>query len=379
MAIRYYYIDDDPMQTIQETAKGLSTSSTKLKITPFQHQPWKEELDFLVEEQDQFDGLILDWSLKNKNNSGDEPDFDVEALAQQLRKLMTERKHIKKNFPIVLCSAHHRFQKLFGKLLSSHDLFDIVYEKDQFNDNHHQVILELTELAKGYQIISQKISDLSAVKANESILNAPDKSLIDYRIWDYLLILITEEKPPYEIARFIINKLIRTNGPLIDEYLLASRLGVDILSKPKSDDWAKLLKKITTFKYNGPFNIAWERWWMSGIFDWWENTFGCALGTLSGPEKIAQLNQKFKLQLSPAIKTAKSKSDYFWVVCKETLAPISIDDAFLLSPSIDKTPWEDDSYISIDTALLYSGQVHPLERERLKKMKSMYTKTRYKK
>ena len=72
-----------------------------------------------------------------------------------------------------------------------------------------------------------------------------------------------------------------------------------------------------------------------------------------------------------------SKSDYFWTICKVTRNPIAISDGILAATPIDKSPWEEDEYFSIMKAVEQeASKVHPLERDRLKKLKELYTKVR---
>lgn len=374
MAINYYYIDDDPLSTITETAKGLSINPQILNIIPYQHKKWDDEIEFLIKNQTKFDGLLLDWNLNRKNESGDEANFNVEALAQQIRRLIIENKKLKKDFPIVLCSANYRFKKVFNKELTSHDLFDAIYEKDDFNDNQKEVIVQLADLGNGYRKIEslKKLDDiLSAVFGDIKIED------IDYRILDSIKILIKGNKPSHEITRFMLIKVIKNNGVLIDKYLLASRLGVDILTEVNLEDWDKLLKKLETLKYNGIFSSGWERWWMNKLHSWWISNFENQLGSLSGSERVKLLNDKFKLNLKPANLAPNCNSEYFWNICKETNVPIAYQDSVISSSSLDKPSWQDDEYFSINIAVQKNAsEVHALERDRLKKLKVLHSKNR---
>lgn len=378
MAIRYYYIDDDPIATIQETARGLSVDKDKLEVLPYQHTKWDDQLDFLIKEQGNYHGLLLDWGLNRKNEKGDEANFDVEALAQQLRKLIIEKKGFGKDFPIVLCSAKYNFNTIFTRELSSHDLFDGVYEKDEFHERKNIVVEELIDYASSYQYLSKSINPKEVVKTIQSILAIDNLDSVDYRVVDHLTNLIVENKPIHEVARFLLNKVVRSTGILINDFVLASRLGVDIVTS-KNADWPKLLEVLKSVKYCGAFSVAWSNWWMTKLDDWWNENFSEALGMLNASERVQRLNDKFRLNLPTAAKTGKSKSDLFWVTCKVTNRPIAIEDAIIVVSPIDKAVWEEDQYFSIDCAVQQEANlVHPLERERLKKYKILYTKTRNK-
>lgn len=368
MAINYYYIDDDPQATIIETAKGLSIFSDRLEITAFQHKNWDGQINFIIESQDSFDGLLLDWSLNNKNEEGVNANYNVEALAQQLRRFIIDGDKIKKDFPIVICSADYKFREIFCQEVSGHDLFDLVFEKDDFDSQQKLIISQLEDLAISYKIISSDKSAKNLFK--EDILEK-----IDYRILDY--IEHQQKQPTHEIARFLLTKLINTNGILIDDYLLASRLGVDIIDNQDLMEWTKLLDKLSDVKYKGVFSMAWSRWWMNKLNDFWEENFECSLGSLSGEQRVKLINEKFDLKLVPATIRDKGTTSDFWVICKRTKYPLSIDDAILSTSNVNKSSWEEDEYFSIESALQEdSKNIHILEKDRVKKLKELYTRVR---
>ena len=368
MAIKYYYIDDDPQSTIIETAKGLSIHPERLEISAFQHKNWDEQINFIIDNQDSIDGLLLDWSLSNKNEEGINANYNVEALAQQLRRYIIDTDKIKKDFPIVICSADYRFKEIFCQEITGHDLFDMVFEKDDFDSQQELIISQLEDLAISYKIISND-------KSAKGIFRLDNLELLDYRILDYVETQV--KQPTHEIARFLLTKVINTSGVLIDNYLLASRLGIDIVDTEDLTEWDKLLKILDKVRYEGVFSMGWSRWWMRKLNDFWEENFNCSIGSLSGEKKVELLNQKFELKLVPAVIRDKSTNSDFWVVCKKTKYPLSIDDAILSTTDVNKSSWEEDEYFSIDSALVEDiKNIHVLEKERVKKLKELYTKVR---
>lgn len=371
MAIKYYYIDDDPTSIIEETAKGLSILPDTLVVESYQHKKWGQEIEFIIENQSQIDGLLLDWGLINPNSDDEKADFNVEALAQQIRRFTVDKKSkLKKDFPIVLCSAQTNFKEVFSKELTGHDLFDIVYEKDDFDDFQEKVISELTDLAIGY-------NDIHKNKSVLKWLGLQEQDETDIRIIDNLENQLKEKSPTHEIARFILTKVINLQGVLIDEYLLAARLGVDIVTHKDRKSWDKLKEQLPKCSYEGVFSNAWQRWWMSKISDWMRER---SLGSKSPKEQVAQLNKEFGLKLKAAEKTEKSRSNEFWVICKNTKRPIALEDAVIAAKDVSSVPWEEDEYYSIDEALTVDvKEIHPMERERLKKLKKLNTLKRPKK
>jgi hypothetical protein len=369
MAINYFYIDDDPQATIEETARGLSVHQDKLIVTAFQHKKWQEELEFLIDRQEQIDGLLLDWNLSKANATGDEANFDVEALAAQIRKSNITKK-FKSDFPIVLCSADFSFKNILQRKPLSKGLFDTYYEKDDFDSHRDSIIEELVALADGYRAISEGGAVIN-------LLGLDNDEDCDYRILEYLSLLRTDMKV-HEVAAFILSGIVKITGVLIDENLLGARFGVDI--KQNREEWLKLKGILTGITYKGVFAAGWPRWWANQLTKWWDTVSSNSLGSLSGPERVAILNEKLGLNLVPAAKTEKSKSDYFWVIDQKTKSPIALQDAILtIKDLISRYPWEDDEYFSIDSALTEDIQnIHPLDRDKVAKLKVQFTRVRRK-
>ena len=376
MAIKYYYIDDDPLSTIEETAKGLSIHNEILEVIPFQHKKWEDLISFLIENQSNFDGLLLDWGLNRKNEEGDKANFDVEALTQQLRRLSVEKKILKKDFPIILCSAQYEFSKVYDKLLSSHDLFDVIYEKDFFHERREIVENEMADIGNSYKRITELLASNDTENVLKHLFAIDNLEKVDYRIVDYLRQLLNEKKPIHELARFMLTKVARPAGVLIDKALLSARLGVN-LDDEANENTLGLFKNLNSCVYKGVFANHNQRWWMELIIDWWNENFDMSLGSLSAKERASLLNEKFNLTLNSITPLENSKSDYFWTICKVTRNPIAISDGILAATPIDKSPWEEDEYFSIMKAVEQeASKVHPLERDRLKKLKELYTKVR---
>lgn len=368
MTYNYFYIDDDPIGTITETAKGLSIKD-EIIVTAYQHETWDNELSFLKEKINEFDGVILDWKLKGANANKEKANYNIEALAQQIRTLVSD-KIIVKDFPIILCSAEFDFKETIQKNSTPLDLFDIIYEKEEFDARKEEVITQLFSLANSYKILTD-------AKTINSILG--EKKDLDYRLKDYLSKLITEETPIHNIVRFVLRKIIEIPGLLINDKILASRLGVDIIEHQNDKNWEELLGHLKPIKYGGVLSEGWYRWWAKDLMDWWRNTFNCELGNLNAEKRVEMLNSKFNIELKLAKKTKKSKSTFFWEVCKKTGRPIAINDAILSIEEYEKMPWQADEYYSIDSALEEAAnKIHPLDRDKVQKLKEKHTKTREK-
>lgn len=371
----YYYIDDESLQESSLIVNNLNKDAKKLIVKPFRHEHWNDEIEFLISNQDKFDGILLDWQLKkNKVNDGKFAKYDAEALAQQLRRLATEHNKLKKDFPILLCSAAKGFKKNFQKDITGHDLFEEVYDKNSFSDKQksNKIITQFISLAEGYKIMQngEKLNTLLGLD-KESI---GSKSNLDKRLLSYLKSLY-DNKVPHELARFILNQLIKKSGVLVSEELLAARLGIDCLN---SKDWQKLLdKKLHKFSYKGIFEDGWKRWWFEMIENWWEYDLKIekSLRKLSARDRVELIIKKTKLkELIPAKVISKNaSSDLFWTICNISKKPISIDDGLIMAMQDSIFPWQDKQYISIEKALeLPKKDISPLEHWKLSKLKAIY-------
>ena len=365
MSYNYYYIDDDPEALISETAKGLSIRKNFINVLPFQHKLWNKEIEFLKSRQSEFDGILIDWKLNKKNDTLEEADYNVEALIQQLRTLINKGEF--KDLPVVLCSAEYDFRKKFEKESTAQDLFDTVYEKNDFDQMKETVINQLFALSKAY-------IDIRNQRNIDTVLGKKDSD-IDYRIQDHILNIIQEQYPDHEIVRFILQNLISVSGLLIDKYILASRLGIDI--EGSGDEWSKLLIQIDPFQYKGILHEGWPRWWAADLINWWRENMDSELGDLLAEDRVSKLNHKFSLNLCVASKQEKCSSSLFWTICKKTKKPISLKDAILSSEDFPKVPWQEDQYFSIDTALNEpTSNIHSLDRDKIEKLKKLHTRAR---
>jgi len=317
----YIYIDDMP-----ESADGFASFLTRedLTVTLKQAEEWNNIIEYLKSNQSKYDGILLDLQLKFP---ADKVKYDAPALAQQLRNLSKENEF--NNLPILLCTTDDNFKKIFDKNTND-DLFDLVYIKGKWGDNVHR---QFISFSKAYKRINKttNIKDLLKIN-NEELVN-----IIEEKIFT--------EKTVHSIASFILNQLIKTTGLLIDEDLLAIRLGVD---KNNSSDWSKLLIEFEKFKYKGIFSDAWERWWIGDVMRWWrEITDNNSLLTMNADEKMKIIKDKFSLTNILSIELPKKHSDKaFWYKCILSGTPLSIYDGFSIKGQDTKLDWQDRDYIS---------------------------------
>lgn len=335
MSTTYLYIDDEDEERIIDYIRALNEAE-ELEITNKQPSKFSNLIETINSTEK--DGILLDWRL---DKMGEEVFFKASSIAQKLRTQFAEEDDLA--IPIVLVSTADRLSSYYSDE-TSHDLFDIVYDKlKDIADHSTKVRRELMALSKGYKKIKkfrndkEYLSKILGIHENKFLLDSDMYSLFSP---DEAL------RPSQEYAQFIINELIKKPGALINENYLAARLGVD---KGNSDDWENLKEEeLHKFKYTGPFNDGWDRWWALGLENWWQNIEGDhdPLQLLDAKERIDLLSEYFNLEnLIPPSPIEDSYSTDFWTICKITSEPLSPSNGFKIK-SGDKYAWQEKLYIS---------------------------------
>jgi hypothetical protein len=370
MEIKFLYIDDDKIQNAEEKTQGFEQEG-RLKISPKQHKgTWEEQLKFIKENQTKMNGLILDLRLDDfPNENGERADFRGTSLAQEIRTRQKENEL--KSFPIVLFSANDKLKKSLEN--SGRDLFDICIDKSKVDTDTFTIITpRLISLAEGY--ISLKDN-----KDTSKILNI-DIDLIDERFVSELTQLL--KNPVHIISQFIIYELIKKQGLLINEHVLAARLGIDIANSP---DWGKVKESLSATKYAGVFSGGWQRWWMPLVEKWWKETVKAETYLRSTPaiERVELIKNTIEIDnIKPAQKIDKSDSEEFWTVCKGYNRPLDPVDGLIIEGQEKLYPWQEPEYVSIDAALKSKNKdsvwksVAKIEEEHLRELQNIYKKAR---
>ena len=374
--IKYLYIDDESDSANSYKSEVERGSEGLLNIVYSTPKTFDNQINALMNDFEQYDGLILDWCLDSVPQEDGRISFRAGALAQEIRTRGSERteKHREglKELPIVLWSTRGKLDRSFYGDNTSNDLFDYVHDKetDLASDTARRVPTELIALADGYKTITSLLTE----PFYKLLGLASDKiDFLDPRFLEYF----DPEEPcsVHDVARFILKQAVLTPGVLINDRLLAVRLGIDI---DRSPDWMTLLGRLPEHcKYRGPFNQAWPRWWTSLIQDeWW---FGISkgqtpsLGSLTAEQRVERLRERLGLDdLFPAEPIANGYSPKFQTISVISGKPLDPRDGVLLGGK-QPLPWQEASYISRDEALgrEYESRtppmrLHPLEVERVR-------------
>lgn len=372
MSIRYIYLDDEDLTEIRSYIRAVQfVADGKLEIERRPPLRYDKQVDALRDLSDEIDGVILDFRLDMRSNEvggeSERANYRAGSIAQEMRSLQAEGKV--KEIPLVLWSLSSRFDRDFYPNETSHDLFDLASRKEEINDDAgaKKMASRLISLANGYGELQNTMEENSDRKqftykllGLEESPNFLDKRIITY--FDNRSAL-----PIHKYARFILRKMLGHTRPLVDESVLAARLGVD---KQQSGDWEELLAYLESSKYKGPFREGWPRWWWSWVSDWWKNEVtDKSLKRLSAEVRVDHLSESLNLDGLVAAQPIEEKySTRFWTVCEYYGGPLDPTDG-LRAQARNLEPWMDRPYISKKAALKRKGEVDPLDDGRFQRLK----------
>lgn len=369
MLNKFLYLDDAGPNIRDATANGLSRTGI-LDVIAEEPMTWDSRESLILNNIQNIDGIILDWRLTEETDRAKSGavKYSAEALAQHLRFLATDKAI--KDLPIVLCSANDGFKEYYRKDSTGHDLFDEVFEKKDFSSNHDLVVMQLKCLAETYKKIQ-----VNGKYSPKSVLSNPPNIDIDARIFDRINDLI-KNMVPHELVGFLLNQIIKKPGILIDEDILAARLGID--RDDSQEGWRKMLDSIInpSIKYQGLLSEGWTRWWAEGFVQWWkENIDPVHPQFFSAKLRVKLIGEKTGIAgLKPAKKMKYCVDSEFWTACIATKKPIATSDGLRIV-SFNEQPWQDEQYVSLYAFLekIHSDsyKINPMEKERIYNLKKL--------
>jgi hypothetical protein len=268
-----------------EGEPGLSTSFQQVD------RPLEDMAGVVLERHP--DLLALDYRLDDAQTPGVvEVRYKAGPLAQQLRD------HASKldfdDFPIVLVSHENIIQSYYQPDLTTHDLFDRIYAKEELVTDRERIGKELLALVSGYKEIISKWGEKARLARLLDLADEEGESLLgnqELRRWQGL-------KAPHQLAREILRSIIDRNGLLRNRLSLLARLGV-APGSPGIGDLINVLAK-ENVAYRGVFHGGWERWWDHRIEMFGTRLCGKELGSQTARERVGHWNSNFGLELVAA-------------------------------------------------------------------------------
>jgi len=359
------YIDDEISDNSQAFADGLSRNGL-IEITIIKPTNFEELINEIVAGQTDIDALILDLKLDGNQNGERTASFTAPSLATGIKTKYFSDNGITNPFPILLISSISNLKKYYDSDTSSHDLFDYTIHKSNIGEDGILYESLIASLAHAYKEI------LDNKRNFNHLLGLDDESKVPNRIFTSKF-LTGEGTSISEISQYIFNEIISKSGVLIDENILAARLGIDFIN---SEEWTSLIEKLDEYKYSGIFKASFKRWWAHDVLTWWNSNFSKSLIQLTALERVNLIKEKFAFsKLNVAKQIDKTTSTKYWTICQVYQKPLDPKDGFLVDGYL--LNWQDKRYISLESILERDAKkkgllVHPADKERLEDIKLEY-------
>jgi hypothetical protein len=394
ITIKYLYVDDNDKgkESVQgflkkdKTPTDVIETKENFELSIDVIKPTEKRKDIIKMLTD-YDGLIVDQQLDEKPNSeGSVSDYLGSSLASDIR--VVESGKIQNgedaSKPIILFSANPNVPSTLyslGEEIFDLKIYKIMGDGKYFDFDRYTPMYksQMISLVKGYEVLKElKAKEQEFKKQNpekqdsnppficKSLKLDDNLNLIDGRFLDELK--RRNDLTAHSKASFILNELIIKQGILVDEDILAVRLGID--RKKSQEGWHKVLTDLKEFKaeYQGVFCEGWPRWWMPMVEKWWSERMQeeSYLQFLSASERVKIISQKLEIHLEVAVAESKfSDNDEYWTVCDFTKEPLAIENGLMIPGQDGLYPWQEAKYVSVMSAIEESLDVADFEQARL--------------
>jgi hypothetical protein len=288
-------------------------------------------------------GVLMDVDLSNemgRQQTGP-------GMSQDMR--VAQQRQTIPPFPIVRFSLRDKVLENIGRDSSSDDIFDLKIEKDGLSDDALRAAVQSKLIG-----VRQIYDALNKAEVSISTLLGLDEEL--WSRWGS-----PEFQSTFEVgdrvhlkASPLVRMMIHP-GLLIDEDLLAFRLGIDPAA---SEGWPALREQLTDYAYAGVAGGCFVRWWARGIEEWWQDKLGAEV-PLAGcniAQRMEILSQHFS-KLAPLRMPKGSLGDRPWRFClltqeqRQEIIPIDPARAVRMKPRAPMPSWLDPLYAALGVAL----------------------------
>lgn len=287
-----------------------------------------------------FDAYLMDYRLSQGGSYLDAP-----AFAAFLR--TENKKGISRQTPIFMITNEKGLRILRKDNENRQDLFDMALLKDDYRYNKDMIISSMVAYIEAYRKIdSCKFSLEEVLQLSKSEV----KEYIDSRLLKELN-QMKADKDIYHYLKFIAQYLLDSPCVLVNTYVFAARLGVDM--KMSGDAFDVVLKEMNACMYSGVLSEMTDRWWHPRVMSKWnEISPEQSLRMAEAKLRVELLNNYYKTSLIPAEPIKECESTCFWTICKALKRPLDPAEGYVCNYRY-KMPWEENEYISLVGALEY--------------------------
>lgn len=340
---KWVFVDDQPAPSAA-FADGLSDTDSRFEVTVLGPG---EARKVLLAAETTADGVLVDVDLSDiPGEHGSGP-----GLAQDIR-VNQENGRIA-SFPLVRFSSRAKVLENIGGDSSSDDLFDLKIYKELAARNIPHVRSKLVGCSEVYREVSETSS-----LAPEQLAGFLDLSVETLESWthpEFIARANSARSDRPHVAAGLIMRFLTQPGPLINEDLLAVRLGVN----RASEGWVALRDGLDSVKYSGKGRDYFDLWWARGLEDWWLDCEGAEtpLSSMTIEQRTQELAVKHP-GLVPLTMPPESWGTRPWRLCtlsleEEDPSIVPVDPAFgvRMASRGNLPPWVDPSYAALGIAL----------------------------
>ncbi|GAB3399254.1 hypothetical protein NX774_17760 [Massilia agilis] len=307
--------------------------------------------------------------LARRKPAGVLMDVDLSSIADELgtgpgiaQDIRTKQKAgLAQEFPIVRFSAAEPVHRNVLGDPSSDDLFELKILKNEVRHKRDQIVLHLLGLTEVYEALDKLEASPGGWSAELDAIFGIDA--VKFSGWGHeglvAKVLAGAMHSSHVAANAFCRLFLIPSGLLIDEKLLALRLGVDV--EKSGAAWATLLGKLGDAKYGGVARTRFERWWARGLEEWWFKNIDSItpLASRTVAERVDLLaNRTTTPGLEPLAGSAPSSEFRPWRFCRLGLEsepaeflPVDPTDSVRLTPQADFPAWIDPPVASLRLAL----------------------------
>lgn len=244
--------------------------------------------------------VALDYRL-DEEFAGVIPAADVfkgSALAQHLRDEVISQPAI--DFGIVLVSAERKIQQVYAPDRTAHDLFDLVYSKEDIGNDRRTVQQEVAALGDAYRALRTIISGFKA----GDILALGNEEATDL-LSQELRFPIETAKAAHIAVRTVLKTVILQPGLLLDDHDASAILGIAPACFEKVVDRLQG----ASVRFSGLLSGGWRRWWAHRLEKWATEIFETQPTALSAAERAKRLKQRHAVDVEPALSPWNNRAD----------------------------------------------------------------------
>lgn len=299
------------------------------------------------------------------------------GIAQDIR--TKQKAGLACEFPIVRFSAMDPLvRNVFGDP-SSEDLFELKVLKDDVPENRDQIISQLRGTTAVYEVIIHLVEQPD--KSEEILAQLFGENAGTLVKWSHegltAKVLTGSSHAPHVAAGAFCRQFLVPPGLLIDERLLAVRLGIDTIRSGAA--WHEIAGKCQFFAYKGVAGQHFPRWWSRGLDEWWftEIDNGGPIAGRTPTERVELLSRATGVTGLVALGDSVRQSEFRpWRFCRLGIEasppqyiPVDPAESVRVTPQADFPPWVEPYSASAKLAFRARGdqRLNKKDLERLRK------------